>query len=236
MSCSTTKPTKWSVHPAKMGIRPHWSESSLSAWRNHGSLTTHWAHSGLWSDWVMPRLIWVYDVRTSFCWFCCAVAQIIVLLCCGSNHFKGKRTECRSWVVRKSKGVWNHFMIIQYMRNTHYYNSNLSARVYHVEYMSSYQRIVTRRFASSVIRWCELIQKMWYNSPHQVTTCTVIICLLYRFFCLNFAALSFDYAENMQTFNVTFASLTSFVLDNIIVLVPLYRTKLGWRYGIEKRE
>ena len=28
-----------------MCVRPVWSESSLSAWRNLGSLATHWAHS-----------------------------------------------------------------------------------------------------------------------------------------------------------------------------------------------
>ena len=37
------------VRPAKtqisLGIRPVWSESSLSAWRKPGSLATHWAHS-----------------------------------------------------------------------------------------------------------------------------------------------------------------------------------------------
>ena len=40
-----TKPTKWHVRPAKtqisLGIRPVWSESSLSAWRKLGSLATH---------------------------------------------------------------------------------------------------------------------------------------------------------------------------------------------------
>ena len=39
-----TKPTKWHVRPAKtqisLGIRPVWSESSLSAWRKLGSLAT----------------------------------------------------------------------------------------------------------------------------------------------------------------------------------------------------
>ena len=47
--------TKWHVRPAKtqisLGIRPVWSESSLSAWRKLGSLATHWAHSED-SDWV----------------------------------------------------------------------------------------------------------------------------------------------------------------------------------------
>ena len=44
-----TKPTKWHVRPTKtqisLGIRPVWSESLLSAWRNIGSLATHWEHS-----------------------------------------------------------------------------------------------------------------------------------------------------------------------------------------------
>ena len=39
------KTNKMSVRPAKtqisLGIRPVWSESSLSAWRNLGSLATH---------------------------------------------------------------------------------------------------------------------------------------------------------------------------------------------------
>ena len=45
-----------SVRPAKtqisLGIRPVWSESSLSAWRKLGSLATHWAQSDDWSDWA----------------------------------------------------------------------------------------------------------------------------------------------------------------------------------------
>ena len=49
MSHLMTKPTEWHVRPAKtqisLGIRPVWSESSLSAWRKFGSLATHWAHS-----------------------------------------------------------------------------------------------------------------------------------------------------------------------------------------------
>ena len=39
------KPNKMTVRPAKaqisLGIRPVWSESSLSAWRKLGSLATH---------------------------------------------------------------------------------------------------------------------------------------------------------------------------------------------------
>ena len=74
-----------SVRPAKTQIslcmRPVWSESSLSAWKNLGPLATHWAHSEDWSDWtdaqadlslrwahshfvgfVMPRLISMLNV------------------------------------------------------------------------------------------------------------------------------------------------------------------------------
>ena len=64
-----TKPTKWHMRPAKtqisLGIRPVWSESSLCAFRNIGSLATDWAHSED-SDQTgrMPRLIWVFAGRT----------------------------------------------------------------------------------------------------------------------------------------------------------------------------
>ena len=42
------KTNKVSVRPAKtqisLGIRPVWSESSLSTWKKLGSLATYWAH------------------------------------------------------------------------------------------------------------------------------------------------------------------------------------------------
>ena len=59
-----------SVRPAKtqisLGIRPVWSESSLSAWRKLGFLTTHWAEHTAKTDQTgrMPRLIWVFAGRT----------------------------------------------------------------------------------------------------------------------------------------------------------------------------
>ena len=44
-----TKQTKWHVRPAttqiSLGIRPVWSESSLSAWRKLGPLATHWVQA-----------------------------------------------------------------------------------------------------------------------------------------------------------------------------------------------
>ena len=76
MSRCTTEPRKWPVHPAmtqiSLGIRLVWSESSLSPWRDLGSLATHWAHSED-SDQTgrMSRLIWVLAGRT--CDFVCFV-------------------------------------------------------------------------------------------------------------------------------------------------------------------
>ena len=77
MSHSMAKLTKWSVRPAKtqisLGICPVWSESSLSAWRNLGSLvilsvhsedTDHHADLSLLADW-------------SLCWFCRPVPWLI---------------------------------------------------------------------------------------------------------------------------------------------------------------
>ena len=74
MSRRMTKLTKWPVRPAKtqisLGIRPLWSESSLSAWRNIGPLTTYWVHSGN-SDqsWQADlSLCWAHIIF----WFCVA--------------------------------------------------------------------------------------------------------------------------------------------------------------------
>ena len=80
MSRCVTKPTKWPVRPAKtqisLSIFPVWSESSLSAWRNIGPLTTlHIAR--LWSDWADAQadlsLRWAHR---SFCWFCRVAVHI----------------------------------------------------------------------------------------------------------------------------------------------------------------
>ena len=68
-----TKPAKWPLRPAKtqirLGIRPVWSESSLCARRDIGSLATYWAHSEE-SDQTghPPSLIRVFAVRTKRHW------------------------------------------------------------------------------------------------------------------------------------------------------------------------
>ena len=82
LSRSTTKSRKWPVRPAKtqisLGIRPVWSEPSLSAWRNLGSLNTHWAQSeGSDQTGRMPRLIWVRWAHRPYCWFCHAAAHCV---------------------------------------------------------------------------------------------------------------------------------------------------------------
>ena len=77
---SKTQLTKWHVYPGKtqisMDIRSVGLESSLAAWRNLGSLATHWARSGD-SDLTvrMPRLIWVFAVRTAH-FVCFVVLQL----------------------------------------------------------------------------------------------------------------------------------------------------------------
>ena len=71
---------KWPVRPANTqispGIRPVWSESSLSLWIIVGPLATLWAQSKD-TDQIgrEPRSIWVFAGRTSFCCFCRAVAR-----------------------------------------------------------------------------------------------------------------------------------------------------------------
>ena len=75
------KTNKMSVRPAKTQISLgicQYDQSSLSAWRNLGSLATLWAHSED-SDQTgrMPRLIWVFAGRT---------ATLLVLSCRGSYH------------------------------------------------------------------------------------------------------------------------------------------------------
>ena len=81
MSHLMTKTTQWHVRPAKtqisLGIRPAWSESSLSAFRTLRSLATHWARGEDWSDWADAQadlsLGWAHR---SFCWFCYEAAQL----------------------------------------------------------------------------------------------------------------------------------------------------------------
>ena len=96
MSHLMTKPTKWHVCPAKtqisLGIRPVWSESSLSAWRKLGSLATHWVHSedSGQTGW-MP-----------FRWFCHEAAHIVLCLL------------WQKFYENYSDHLWHHPLIFQW--------------------------------------------------------------------------------------------------------------------------
>ena len=99
-----TKPTKWHVCPAKtqisLGIRPVWSESSLSAWRKLGSFATHWAQSedSDQTGW-MPRLIWVFAGHK---------ASLLVLSWGGSylelNNWNRLSCFCFTFYIHKFNG------------------------------------------------------------------------------------------------------------------------------------
>ena len=67
---------------ASLRIHPVWSESSLSAWRNLGSLASHWAHIED-SDQTgrMPRLIWVFAGHK----------LILLVLSCRGSYFEIQR-------------------------------------------------------------------------------------------------------------------------------------------------
>ena len=69
----TVRPARTQI---RMGIRPVWLESSLSAWRKLVSLATHWGQAktlirlGGCPDWSESSL-----GAQSFCWFCHEVAH-----------------------------------------------------------------------------------------------------------------------------------------------------------------
>ena len=95
-----TKPTMWLCAQRRrisLGIRPVWSESSLSAWRKLVSLTTHWAHSKdsdplsgqrrLWSDWADAQadlsLLWAH---MPCCWFYQEAAHFLISFVVTSSY------------------------------------------------------------------------------------------------------------------------------------------------------
>ena len=126
LSLCTTKPTKWPVRPAKtqisLGIGPVWSESSLSAWRNLGSLATHWTHSEDWLDWVVAQadlsLHWVHRL---FCWFCCAQAHF----CRSSKTTYGAwRFKRVTWIMLWKLSGHSLYSTIKQAKN-HLWENNL---------------------------------------------------------------------------------------------------------------
>ena len=88
LSHDMIKPTKW-VRPVKtqisLGIRPVWSESSLSAWRNIGSLATHWANAQ-----ADLNLLWGHTHFVGF------VMSWLILLPCFMTFNKQKKKHFTS--------------------------------------------------------------------------------------------------------------------------------------------
>ena len=91
MSRDMAKPTKWNMCPAKtqisLGIRPVWSESSLSARRKLGSIATHWAQQRRrWSNWADAQadlsLRWVHTHFVGF-----VMSVLIYSVCVLTNKF-----------------------------------------------------------------------------------------------------------------------------------------------------
>ena len=100
------------VRPVKtqisLGIRPVWSESSLSAWRKLRSLATHWAHSED-SDQTgrMPRLIWVFAGHT---------VTSLILSCCGSITV----------IAHKQNAKYSKLICISFIQSVHTTNFTAS--------------------------------------------------------------------------------------------------------------
>ena len=101
------KTNKMSVRQAKtqisLGIRPVWSESLLSAWRNLGSLVTHWAHSEDWSDWADAQadlsLHWAHSHFVGF--VMSRLNSTFLCNCCGWHASRLLRLCSLDWLVYK---------------------------------------------------------------------------------------------------------------------------------------
>ena len=69
MACAPSEDSDQPGHPPNL-IRVFAVRCPLSAWRNLGSLATHWAHSEDWSDWGNAILL-VLSCCSSYACPCC---------------------------------------------------------------------------------------------------------------------------------------------------------------------
>ena len=93
---------------------PVWSESWLPAWRNLGSLATHWAHSEDWADaQADPSLRWAH---THFFGFCHIVSQMEILSLFSSMSPLLSR-DCAVWMTPKSLPVLTFNTVIIFVKN-----------------------------------------------------------------------------------------------------------------------
>ena len=137
------------MRPAKsqisLGIRPVWSESSLSAWRKLGSLATHWAHSED-SDQTgqMPRLIRIFAGRT---------VTLLVLSCRGSI------------MMVANNGKYSLFMSVSSIKNSgrpamrlksKKQNMFLASKVISSHHHSKISKFQSRKFSRHIIHFRKL--------------------------------------------------------------------------------
>ena len=125
------KTNKMSVRPAKtqisLGIRPVWSESSLSAWRKLWSLN---AQRRLWSDWADAKadlsLRWAH---THFVGFVMSrlISELTDLsnLVLDFNHYYWKKNQDISAILKMSWNIKNHFLEEKKVRMKTYMKENM---------------------------------------------------------------------------------------------------------------
>ena len=141
LSRLTIKPKKkWHARPAKtqnnLGIRPFWSESSLSTWGKLKSLAIIRAQSEApdQTGW-MPRLIWVFARRKGhFVGFVMRRLILLCLICVGNTDFCYFQAFLFPETLRESLGFYVsmhiyvsvYYVILQTSSNTHLYLSRRS--------------------------------------------------------------------------------------------------------------
>ena len=83
-------------------------QSSLSAWRNIGPLTTYWAHSETDQTERMPRLVWVFSWRPFH--FVGFVVQRLIyspFLECGTGNFLNRKVAGNMYSeCSKGASIW----------------------------------------------------------------------------------------------------------------------------------
>ena len=134
MACVPSEDSDQLGHPPSLiqislGVRPVWSESSLSAWRKLGSLAAHWAQA--------KTLIWLGGCpgwsesslcAKSFCWFCHEAAQFMT-----AKRFK--------------QGFWYHKYYKTFSEFYRQHNESI------VKYNVSLSTLLPKQIATPVWRW-----------------------------------------------------------------------------------
>ena len=133
LSRLVTKPTKWPLRPVKtqisLRIHPVRSETSLSAWRNIGSLATHWGHCKDCSDWVDAQadlnLCWAHIILLAVSW-----GGSFVFLEWPTCHFQVVTDTCSGYrLLLPNRGFWClTFILILLIRKGNGMNLRIHAK------------------------------------------------------------------------------------------------------------